>query len=122
VKLDQADFIRAGDMPPEALQGYLDAGFAFFEILKDHGNGKDDVYPLCSMVIERMQEEHLKHAETMDSDDVFSWSILVLVLATTMKVCINGNPLYNTEALTDQLRHQFEQLLRSSKAIDCKPS
>lgn len=122
MKLDETNSIRAGEMPPEALKDYLDAGFAFFDILKDHGNGKGDVYPLCAMVLERMQEQHLKHAETMSSDDVFSWSILVLVLATTMKVCINGNPLYQTEALTDQMRHQFEQLLRSSKAIDCKPS
>ncbi len=120
MKLDQDEFIRANEMPPEALQDYLDAGNAFFDILKDHGNGKRDIYPLCSLVIERMQEEHLKQAEGMDHDDVFTWSILVLVLATTMKVCLNGNPLYDSEALTSQMRHQFEQILRGSKAIGIK--
>jgi hypothetical protein len=120
MKLDQGDFIRASEMPPEALQDYLDAGNAFFEILKDHGNGKADIYPLCSLVIERMQEEHLAHSESMDADAVFSWSILVLVLATTIKVCFNGNPLYDSEALTSQMRHQFEQILRGSKAIGWK--
>lgn len=120
MKLDQDDFIRAGEMPPEALQEYLDAGNAFFDILKVHGNGKADIYPLCSLVIERMQEEHLRQAETMDEADVFNWSILVLVLATTIKVCLNGNPLYDSEALTSQMRHQFEQILRGSKAIGAK--
>ena len=94
-----------------------DVARSFFGIINDQGNSKESLESAISALFTDLQTVMLDYADQMSAEHSLRWSADIVLLITAMRVVMN-NPMWGSEALTLQMRHEFDECLGSAKALE----
>lgn len=94
-----------------------DVARGFFGIIDGQGNSKVSLEQAISALFTDLQTIMLDYADQMSPEHSLRWSADIVLLITVIRVVMN-NPMWESEALTLQMRHEFEECLGSAKALE----